>query len=92
MKITKRQLRKIIKEVVANSQLQKGDRVMVSEDGLFRFAKTAPYTMRDLENKLHDALSRGTVGTVIMVAPGQGARVDFEGTALDVFEWMLEKV
>ena len=92
MKITKRQLRKIIKEAVANSQLQKGDKVMVSEDGLFRFAKTAPHTMRDFENKLHDALSRGTVGTVIMVVPGQGLRVDFEGTALDVFEWMLEKV
>ena len=92
MKITKRQLRKIIKEVVADSRLQKGDKVVVSEDGLFRFAKTAPYTMRDLENKLHDALNNGTVGIVIMVSPGQGARVDFDGTALDVFEWMLEKV
>ncbi len=72
--------------------LQKGDKVVVSKDGLFRFAKTAPHTMRDLENKLHDALNNGTVGIVIMVSPGQGARVDFDGIALDVFEWMLEKV
>ena len=92
MKITKRQLRKIIKEAVANSQIQKGDKVMVSEDGLFRFAKTAPYTMRDFENKLHDALNKGTIGTVIMVAPEQRIRVDFGGTAFDVPGWMLEKV
>ena len=92
MKITKRQLRKIIKEAVANSQLQEGDKVMVSEDGLFRFAKNAPYTMRDFENKLHDLLNKGAVGIVMMVVPGQGIRVDFGGTAFDVPEWILEKV
>ena len=92
MKITKSQLRKIIREAMGDSQLQKGDRVVVSEDGLFKFVKTASHNMRDLENKLHAALNNGTVGTVIMVAPGQGARVDFDGDALDVYEWLLEKV
>lgn len=73
-------------------QLKKGDKVVVSEDGLFKFAKTAPHTMRDLENKLHDALNNKTVGTVIMIAPGKGARVNFDNTAVDVYDWMLEKV
>ena len=75
-----------------DSQLKKGDRVVVSEDGLFKFAKTASHNMRDLENKLHAALNDGTVGTVMMVVPGQGARVDFDGHALDVHDWLLEKV
>ena len=92
MKITKNQLRKIIKEAIGDSQLQKGDSVVVSEDGLFRFAKTASHNMRDLEDKLHAALNDGTVGTVMMVVPGQGVRVDFDGHALDVHDWLLEKV
>ena len=91
MKITKRQLRSIIKEAVTG-QIQKGDKVVVSEDGLFRFAKTAPHTMRELENKLHDALHAGTIGTVIMTAPNQGVRAEFDGYTLDVYDWMLEKV
>ena len=92
MKITKKQLGRLVREVYDFTKLQKGDKVVVSEEGLFKFAKTASHNMRDLEDKLHAALNNGTVGTVIMVAPGQGVRVDFGGYALDVHEWLLERV
>ncbi len=92
MKITRQQLRRLIREAISSSPLQKGDKVVVSEDGLFKFAKTASHTMRDLEDKLHAALNNKTVGTVVMVVPGQGVRAEFDGHALDVHDWLLEKV
>ncbi len=95
MKITMRQLRRIIREVSYKDmgQLHKGDKVMVSEDGLFKFAQIASHSHREIENTLHSALKNQTVGRVLWPTPDRGyVMVNFDGHEFEIDEYVLEKV
>ncbi len=101
MRITKRQLRRIIKETTRQTLkdiglLQKGDKVMVSKDGLSKYASLNPNLnhpeVRDRMNTLHAAYKNKTMGRVIMITPDESIRVDFDGHEIEVDELVLERI